>query len=222
MDVIYDYGMAKQKRSIQTRETVLAAAARQFARAGYQATTLNAIVREANITQGALYFHFDSKQDLAAEVIRLQHDVSIETGRKYLEEETSGLVAMIRLSGALAQQIVENPIVQAGLRLSTESVDDLVDCAQEPYTDWVTTSKQFLQRAADQHEIREGLDLDAAAELVMSMFTGAQIVSAVLFDSSDLMERLERLWPIVLTGIAADPRQPSLSNIHELLNGTDR
>lgn len=219
--LFYDCQMAKQQRSIRTRETVLTAAARQFARAGYQGTTLNAIVREANITQGALYFHFDSKHDLAAEVIRLQHEVAMESGKKYLEEP-SGLVAMVRLSGELAHQIVSNPIVQAGLRLSTEDADELSEFTQEPYTDWAAMSKLFLQRAEELHETREGLDIDAAAETVMSAFTGAQIVSSALSQSTDLIERLERLWPVLLAGIAADPHTPSLSNIPDLLRSADQ
>lgn len=221
VSLFYDCQMAKQQRSIRTREIVLTAAARQFARAGYQGTTLNAIVREANITQGALYFHFDSKHDLAAEVIRLQHEVAIESGKKFLEEQ-SGLVGMVRLSGELALQIVSDPIVQAGLRLSTEDAEELSDFTREPYTDWESMSKLFLQRAEKQHETREGLDVDAAAETVMSAFTGAQIVSAALSQSTDLLERLERLWPVLLGGIAADPHNPALSNISDLLRPTDR
>ena len=55
-----------QQRSIETREHALVTAAELFARAGYQATTLNAIAREMQATQGSVYFHFSSKRELAA------------------------------------------------------------------------------------------------------------------------------------------------------------
>jgi AcrR family transcriptional regulator len=52
------------ERSEATSGALLDAARRLFARDGFVATSLDAVVAEAGVTKGALYHHFDSKQDL--------------------------------------------------------------------------------------------------------------------------------------------------------------
>lgn len=210
--------MAQQQRATETKESLISAAAVVFGRQGYRATTLRDITREAEVTQGALYFHFNSKQELAEEVIRRQHAMSRAAGASFLASTESGLVSIVRLSGALAAQILTEPVVRAGLRLSTESADDLVGAAAAPYRDWIGACRVLLERAAALGETREGLDLDATAELVISSFTGAQFVSAALTHSEDLLERLERLWPVLLGGIIRDPDHPALHSTRDLVH----
>lgn len=204
--------LAQQQRAAETKESLITAAAIVFGRQGYRATTLRDITREAAVTQGALYFHFDSKQELAEEVIRRQHALSSAVGASFLASSESGLTSIVRLSGQLATQILTEPVVRAGLRLSTESADDLAGAAAAPYRDWIGVCRILLERAVTVGETREGLDLDAAAELVIMSFTGAQFVSAALSNSEDLMERLKRIWPILLAGIVRDPDHPVVTS----------
>jgi len=53
----------------QTRERLLHTAARLFRQRGYAATGVDAVVADANLTAGALYAHFDSKETLLAEAL---------------------------------------------------------------------------------------------------------------------------------------------------------
>ena len=57
--------MPQQRRAQLTRRAILIAAAEEFDRVGYDATSLNAILRRGGITKGAFYFHFSSKEDVA-------------------------------------------------------------------------------------------------------------------------------------------------------------
>jgi AcrR family transcriptional regulator len=52
------------QRRARTRARLLDAAFRVFAREGYHGATLQAIVAEAGLSKGALYYSFDSKQEL--------------------------------------------------------------------------------------------------------------------------------------------------------------
>jgi AcrR family transcriptional regulator len=47
-----------------TRERILAAAARLFAHTGYEATTVKDIARECDLTDPAIYYHFQSKREI--------------------------------------------------------------------------------------------------------------------------------------------------------------
>lgn len=191
----------KQQRAIATRDALVLSASRVFAAAGYRAATLSQISADAEVTQGALYFHFRSKQDLAAEVIRRQHQLSIAVGASCLQSSTSGIEGMVLLSGALATQIQSNPIVQAGLRLSTESAADLADASVTPYVEWISTSRLFIEKAAAQQELVGGLDVDMAAEVIISSFSGTQFVSVALSGGTDLIDRLVRMWTVLLPAL---------------------
>ncbi|MGQ4419832.1 TetR family transcriptional regulator, partial [Streptomyces sp. SAS_269] len=61
--------MALQERAIRTRRNILVAAADVFADVGYEAATISEILQRANVTKGALYFHFASKEQLAQAVL---------------------------------------------------------------------------------------------------------------------------------------------------------
>ena len=54
----------------ERRLQLLMAAQKLFARKGYRSTTTNEIAKKANLTKGALYFHFKNKEDILFELIK--------------------------------------------------------------------------------------------------------------------------------------------------------
>jgi AcrR family transcriptional regulator len=57
------------ERREETREEVLAAAARVFAARGFDATSLDAIAEEAGFSRGAVYYNFADKEELFLELL---------------------------------------------------------------------------------------------------------------------------------------------------------
>jgi AcrR family transcriptional regulator len=57
------------ERRAETRERVLAAAARVFAQRGFDATSLEAIADEAGFSRGAVYYNFADKEELFLELL---------------------------------------------------------------------------------------------------------------------------------------------------------
>lgn len=206
-----------QPRALATREALLVVAARIFASEGYHAASMRDIAKAADLTQGALYFHFASKQALATEIIGRQHRESIDAVTSILESDVSGLGGIVRLSSVLARQIGDSPIVSAGLRLSTESVAELASVSSRPYREWVAASRVLLERASARGELRDGLDLDAASELVVSAFSGMQYLTVALGGTEGLEHRLVRMWPILLGGFARDASHPAVQDPSEFM-----
>src|SRR5262245_18145902 len=58
-------------KALVTRQAVLDAAARLFRQRGYAAPSLRDIADAAGIQAGSLYYHFDSKEHIVAEVLRV-------------------------------------------------------------------------------------------------------------------------------------------------------
>jgi AcrR family transcriptional regulator len=81
-----------------TRRSILRGARRLFARKGYSATTLDAVVRVARVTTGAVYHHFSSKKDLfraVAEGIETEIMERVGSATRDIQDPWSKLVAGI-------------------------------------------------------------------------------------------------------------------------------
>ena len=79
------------------RGQLLASARKLFVKKGFRATTTEEIARKANLTKGALYHHFKSKDDIFLELIKSIMD----RNRATLEAELSGRVSPARFFGIL-------------------------------------------------------------------------------------------------------------------------
>lgn len=66
--------MARKKKSdaLKTRQQLIDAAIAQFAAHGVAKTTLGDIAEAAHVTRGALYWHFDSKEQIFEEIWKQQ------------------------------------------------------------------------------------------------------------------------------------------------------
>ncbi len=89
------------KKSDRTRQAVLDAAARLFARRGYAGTNLAEIAQEAGIKAGSLYYHFASKDELVGEVLRFGTAHSHEHARAAVAALGAGASAVARLRAAI-------------------------------------------------------------------------------------------------------------------------
>jgi TetR/AcrR family transcriptional regulator, transcriptional repressor for nem operon len=77
--------VSKQKAA-QNRRRILTAASRLFRENGVDACGIDAITREAGLTHGAFYSHFESKDAAVTEAIRL----ALETSREALSSTARG------------------------------------------------------------------------------------------------------------------------------------
>jgi len=57
------------ERRHETREHVLVAASRVFARNGFHATSLDAVAEEAGFSRGAVYYNFTDTEELFIELL---------------------------------------------------------------------------------------------------------------------------------------------------------
>ena len=209
--------MAKQARAHATRESIVQAAAVVFSNQTYAQATLGEVLREAGVTQGALYFHFDSKQALAQEVIDRQHQLFLEAGKRLLDMPARGIPAMIALSRELASQITTSALVRAGLRLSTESVDVFAETAKQPYEDWIAICELFVRRAMVEGDISSQHDASRVATFVIATFSGVQALSQARTHWADISDRLEEMWEFLLNGVRSQSAEADRPDIRALL-----
>ena len=103
-----------QARAEATRGKIIDAAVALFADAGYGDTDLAAIVRQAGITKGAFYYHFESKEQVADAIvaegnIRLRKVFSDadESSSSALESLILATFGVARLSARISWSVKE-------------------------------------------------------------------------------------------------------------------
>ncbi|MDO0929276.1 ScbR family autoregulator-binding transcription factor [Streptomyces sp. TG1A-8] len=191
--------MALQERAIRTRRTILVAAAAVFAEVGYEAATISEILQRANVTKGALYFHFASKEQLAQAVLTDQlTSVPDSPPRELVLQE--GLDGGFLLAHLLS---AGDPLVRGSVRLTVDqgSPHDGLD-RRVPMASWIDHNAKLLQRAKANGEVLPQVDVEAAAKAFVAAFTGAQVLSKIMNDHTDLMERVVDLYRHLMTSIA--------------------
>ncbi|MEU1403239.1 ScbR family autoregulator-binding transcription factor [Streptomyces sp. NPDC005728] len=191
--------MALQERAIRTRRNILVAAADVFADVGYEAATISEILHRANVTKGALYFHFSSKEQLAQAVLTDQlKSVPDSPPRELVLQE--GLDAGFLLAHLLSSG---DPMVRGSIRLTVDqgSPHDGLD-RRVPMASWVAHNAELLERAKVNGELLPQVDVQAAAKAFVAAFTGAQVLSKIMNDHGDLMERVVDLYRHLMSSIA--------------------
>ncbi|MDF1818807.1 MAG: TetR/AcrR family transcriptional regulator [Immundisolibacteraceae bacterium] len=99
-------GMSRTPRGINSINLILDHASRLFLSNGYRSTTVEQIARAANLSKGAVYFHFKDKAALALHLLQRaeeQLDTAIATASE-CDNPQDALVRFLHQRSLLAQQ----------------------------------------------------------------------------------------------------------------------
>jgi AcrR family transcriptional regulator len=147
----------------QTRQAILAAAARLFVRKGYKRTRVVDIINEVGVTPPLFYAHFPSKQDVFVEAF----GVFVRWMRGFLEarladEPDPGAREIARVHGYLGVQTLSPDLLSLVRSEALHEDDALRRAVQRSYTDMTRDTQDDL-RAVRQ---AAGTSVPAADELM--------------------------------------------------------
>ncbi|MFE2726980.1 ScbR family autoregulator-binding transcription factor [Kitasatospora sp. NPDC059327] len=197
---------AKQDRAVRTRGTILRAAAQVFDEYGFSGSSVNKIITQAGTTQGAMYFHFRSKEELAKAVMDEQA-ADLE-----LPAEPAGLRQLLDLNLYLADELRDNVLLRAGVTLAVEQGQlGLRDF--RPYEMWAEQFCAELEEARKAGELLPDVDSAEFSQVLVGAYTGTQVMSHLRSNRADLPERIARLWWYLLPGIATAPVVETLRGV---------
>lgn len=153
-------------RGRATKENILRSTLEVIGRNGYSATVLRDIAEEVGITQAGLLHHFDTKENLLAEVLRKRDEVNRELLAP--SSDVNELPLIIRL----AHHNVEVPgLVQLYVRLQAEAVDPEHPC-HEYFLDRDVVIHSRMTRDIERRQKAGLFDPDADAGVVARMLLG--------------------------------------------------
>ncbi|MHC9293118.1 TetR family transcriptional regulator [Mycobacterium sp. LTG2003] len=192
------------RRAHLTRLQILQAAAGQFARKPYSLVSLDDILADAEVTKGALYFHFRSKHALASSIVDHRAEQSRLAVEEVLARNLSGLETLIDITCLLAAEDIGDTMARAGLNL-VESIGRTDGLGPRVLDAWVHGFTDIARRAADEGDIAPESDPQTVARLLVSMYLGTRQTSD-LDDPQRFLTDLEQSWKLVLPGFANPDR----------------
>ncbi|MFE0644379.1 ScbR family autoregulator-binding transcription factor [Streptomyces sp. NPDC058877] len=186
----------KQERAVQTRATILRAAAEVFDEFGYTGASISKIMERAQVTQGGMYFHFKSKLGLAQAVLAHQQDFV-----HFPPQGAPGLQLLIDLNFFLARELQTNVLFRASVRLAVEQGDfGMRD--DTAYQEWVDQFHALLCAARERGELLPYVDEREFANVLVGAYSGVQVFSNMATGRADLQQRLASMWRYLLPGLA--------------------
>jgi TetR/AcrR family transcriptional regulator, transcriptional repressor for nem operon len=191
-------------RADTTRQQILRAAARQFALLPYHQVGLDDVLAEAELTKGAMYFHFRSKHALALAIIEDQITRSNEAITDLLTRKFSGLETLIDFSYQLAVRDLTEDISRAALHL-VESIGRIDGLQAKLHREWIDNLTVAVQRGIGEGDIVEECGPEDVGRLLASAYMGLRQTSD-LNEPERFLRDFENMWAIMMTGFVRPER----------------
>lgn len=195
--------VGRQVRAEVTRESVLQGAATVFVRDGYADANLGAIIEEAGVTKGALYFHFGSKEELARGVIDAGHLRFAAAAASRMDRRSPAFETMIDLSVLHVDMSESDPVVRAMFRLLFE-IGDYRGTEHRPFEVWQQTLEDLGRRAAEEGDLVESISPRAVSLLMLEQAMGARVVANALETTERLAEQTGAMWRMTLPALVPE------------------
>ena len=163
----------REERKQNTREKLLAAAARCFAEKGYAGCSITDIANRAKVAQGTMYVHFKGKEQLFKAMIEEEHAQGAEKARQaadvrpYLGGILGVMTDCIRDVGFPVEHRLWTEILAVAARDS--SVRETFSAGDKAMR---TVFVELLRKAAEAGEIDGSLDLDAVSVWLYALVDG--------------------------------------------------
>src|SRR3954447_863652 len=153
--------MARQERAIRTRRTIVEAAGAVFDEHGYAASTIAMVLERAEVTKGALYFHFPSKESLAQAVLDEQLSLGAVPPHPCKVQE------IVDMTFVFEQRLRTNSLLKGSVRLTMDQCAPPGVDHTGPFRQWSEHLLAMLQQAREQGELLPTVQPRGSADLLV-------------------------------------------------------
>lgn len=202
--------MARQARSEATRQRIISSAVHLFNEIGYDATGLGDILEHAEMTKGALYYHFDSKQSLASAIIEEGNTILLGAFRDIGQSSAPALERIIHGVFVVGELLRTNLLARSGLHL-LQALGEFNEVATRQYEAWIHAVTLGVREGIEEGDLRPDLDTRRASESIIGAMLGAELLSSAIASGPDVLERSAWMWELLLPGIATAESLPYFS-----------
>lgn len=183
-----------QDRAVRTRRAILEAAGAVFDKCGYESANLNEIVSLAEVSKGALYFHFRNKEDLALAVMHAQ------LSGVQPRPQMSRMQEFVDIGLLFAYRLPRDPLMRGSVRLTFDYAGRELSQGS-PYLSWIERNVDILSRAKAGGELLPHVDAEAFADLVVGAYAGVNMMAQALGRRGALEARASDLYRHLLPAV---------------------
>jgi AcrR family transcriptional regulator len=192
----------QQERARRTRAAIIRSAAVEFGKSGYAAASLNRILEGSRATKGAMYFHFDSKEDLARAVLETAVDRYRTSAERWLARTDLGPLDVLHgMVDEVALRLEHDIIVQAEFRLIIEP-DFYRDVQTGGGRILGRATRALAVRAIDQGQLRADADPDRFTRTLSAALAGQRYMVDILGTGVDLRARFQEALEVVVEAMS--------------------
>lgn len=167
----------------RTRQRLLEAAYREVYRYGFQSAGIDNILAATNVTKGALYYHFGSKEDLGYAVVeeivaKLPRDrwlLPLERSKD--KDAIDALIAVVQAIPTRPRDIKGGcPLVNLAQEMSPLD-EQFRKRLQRIFQGWQEGIAGTLRRGQEQGSVRRDVDTEEMASFLIAMVEGYEVLA---------------------------------------------
>ena len=170
--------MRKTKEDAEkTKADIIEAAIGLFEDAGFEKTSMEAIAQKAGVTRGAIYWHFDDKAAVLAEIINGEHSKLDVLVAEALSPGSSPFRMLRRLVFSVVDLFYDDRrfrqfIKITWYKLSSAAFEDLLVHKSAFVEGFLETMRRLLEQAKENKEIDAGIDVQQMAFHLSCLING--------------------------------------------------
>ncbi|MHA2428547.1 MAG: TetR/AcrR family transcriptional regulator [Candidatus Hermodarchaeia archaeon] len=186
-------------------ERILQASAKLFAERGYHGTSMNDIVEKSGLSKGAIYGHFESKEQLFLTLQERQLAIDLNQIKRVFSPEDSATEKLKKSVDIVFTSMCECPKDACRIMLEFYVVASRMKSLQprlnEYYSDVNEFIAEIIRDGVRNGEFKSDIDVDAVSTICMSVLNGLQFYRATASTVFDLDKTKAELIALILEGI---------------------
>ena len=195
----------RERKKQELRHRITREAVALFAEKGLDATTMEEIAAESEVSVGTVYNYFGSKGALLLAGVEEDTDRMVTAGMAVLDEPGDDVVAAVqRLARVYLddftswdRRLLREVLGAAYQRGGAELTEELARMDQR----LIEQIMVLLSHFQDQGELADGVEVYEAALIVLSVFVLQLFISLETYKSTDLYEQVDRQIELVFAGL---------------------
>ncbi|HEY5916039.1 MAG TPA: TetR/AcrR family transcriptional regulator [Chryseolinea sp.] len=181
-----------------TKETILKKSGVLFNTQGYKSTSISEITDATGFTKGAIYRHFENKDELEIETLKYLSSLMFEKLRGRIREEaTTG--DKLRSVFHFFESYISNPPLKGGCPLLNVAIeaDDSNPALQKAALKILSSLREaivtMLANGIKYKQIKAGIDKEYYATLIIAGLEGAIMMSKLSGNDDDIKRMIKHL-----------------------------
>jgi AcrR family transcriptional regulator len=202
--------MVTQRENTEVRQRqIISAARRLIVKYGSEHVTVRRMASEIGVSEGAIYRHFKSKNDVLSFLIddienTLIADIENNTAGEKKSLDVLENIIVAHLSSIEQRKGVSFHVIAEIISLGDKKLNKKIRKAIDKY---IESIKNILAAGIEQGFVRQNIDVDSAALMFFSMTQGLVNVWSLSQYEFNLLQRYKPLWDMYVKSIAAADKE---------------